>query len=132
MNVVSAIAVFVGEDCGLERDDVGAPVADYVYGLPASQPEPDAPERPRIGVFIQDAGESGAEITQVSPGSPAEAAGFKSGDVVKTAAGRTVAGAGDLGAAIRAHSWGAWLPFAVSRGGEMLELVVKLPPAPPS
>lgn len=129
--VASAIAVFAGEDCELATDSAGRPLADLVYGVPAPQPEPAPPPRPKIGVFIQNAPEgAGAEITRVSKDSPAEAAGFQAGDVVTEAAGKTVKTAADLGATIRRHHWGAWLPFSVKRGDETLELVAKLPKAP--
>jgi len=129
--VRSAVAVFNGPDCAIEADSAGRPVADLVYGLPARIAEPGPPPRPRIGVFIKDAETGGAAITRVTEGSPAEVAGFLAGDVVTEAAGREVRNAAELGAAIRAHTWGAWLPFAVARNGEALELVAKLPKAPP-
>ena len=131
-NVASAVAVFAGPDCAIEPDADGVQVADLVYGLPPAQTEPGPPPRPKIGVYIQDAPDGGAEITRVTEDSPAEAAGFLAGDVVSEAAGRSVKRAAELGAAIRSHNWGAWLPFTVARDGETMELVVKLPKAPPS
>lgn len=131
-NVATAIAVFSGPDCAVEPDAAGRPLADLVYGLPQPLPEPGPPPRPRIGVYIQNADGGGAEITRVSDGSPAEAAGFAAGDVVTEAAGQTVATAADLGRTIRSHMWGAWLPFAVTRDGEYFEILVKLPKAPPA
>lgn len=131
-NVATAIAVFSGPDCKVEPDAAGRPMADLVYGLPQPLPEPGPPPRPRIGVYIQNADGGGAEITRVSDDSPAEAAGFTAGDVVTEAAGQAVATAADLGHTIRSHMWGAWLPFAVTRDGEDLEIIVKLPKAPPA
>ena len=130
--VATAIAVFSGPDCAIEPDAAGRPLADLIYGLPQPLPEPAPPLRPRIGVFIQNAGGGGAEITRVSDDSPAEAAGFATGDVVTEAAGQEVASAADLGRTIRSHMWGAWLPFVVRRDGAEIEILVKLPKAPPA
>ncbi len=131
-SVATAIPVFAGDDCSAAPDAAGRPIAGLLYGLPAPEPEPEPAARPRIGVFIGDAPEAGgALITRVSESSPAEVAGFLPGDIVTEAAGQPVAKAADLSAAIRRHSWGAWLPFQVSRDGAALELVAKLPKAPP-
>jgi S1-C subfamily serine protease len=129
-NTATAIAVFPGPDCSIEADADGRPIADLVYGLPA--PFVEHAPKPRIGVFIKQAEGDGAEITRVSPDSPAEKAGFMVGDIVMVAAGHPMKQASDLGTAIRRHRWGAWLPFVVKRGEGTLELVAKLPNAPPS
>lgn len=130
-SVRTAVATHAGPDCALEPDDAGLAVADLVYGLPSATTEPGPPPRPRIGVFIQDALGGGAEITRVVDGSPAAEAGFQAGDVVTEAAGQPIAGASELGALIRTHAWGAWLPFAVKRAEATQEFVVKLPKSPP-
>lgn len=129
-NVAMAIPISTGEGCHLDADADGRPIADLVYGMPTRQDEPGPAPRPKIGVYIADAEGGGASITRVSPDSPAEAAGFMPGDVVSLAAGQPVKRAAELGAEIRRHSWGAWLPFSVMRDGEAMEIVVKLPPAP--
>lgn len=131
-NTAAAIAVFTGEDCAVDADSAGRPLADLVFGAPSPDPAPPPPARPRIGVYIQDAAEGGAEIARVTADSPAAAAGFQAGDIVVEAAGQPIRKAAELGAAIRAHTWGAWLPFKVMRGGEALELVAKLPKGPHS
>ena len=130
-NVATAIPLDGGEGCHLDADAAGRPLADLVYGLPERHEEPKPAPRPKIGVFIANAEGGGASITRVSADSPAEAAGFMAGDVVSLAAGQPVARAADLGAAIRRHSWGAWLPFSITRNGEAMELLVKLPASPP-
>ncbi|MGZ0188356.1 MAG: ChaN family lipoprotein, partial [Alphaproteobacteria bacterium] len=129
-NTATAIAVFPGPDCSVDADADGRPIADLVYGLP--EPFVEHVPKPRIGVFIKQAEGGGAEITRISPDSPAERAGFMAGDIVTEAAGHPMKRASDLGTAIRRHTWGAWLPFTVKRGDETLELVAKLPTAPPS
>ena len=131
MSVATAVPLDSDEGCHLDADAAGRPLADLVYGLPERHEEPQPAPRPKIGVFIANAEGGGASITRVSPDSPAEAAGFMAGDVVSLAAGQPIARAADLGAAIRRHSWGAWLPFSITRDGEALELLVKLPASPP-
>ena len=66
-------------------------------------------------------------VKRVLDNSPAAAGGFLPGDVVIKAAGLEVTAASDLGRIIRSHTWGAWLPFSVKRGGMTSEVVVKLP-----
>lgn len=129
--IMTAVAVFAGPDCAVPPDAAGRPFADLVYSLPEPKLDPGPPPSPRIGVFIQNADGGGAEITRVSEASPAEAAGFQAGDIVTEAAGRPVETAADLGGTIRSHNWGAWLAFAVRRDGAEMEIVVKLPKAPP-
>jgi len=131
-NVATAIPLNAGEGCHLDADAVGRPLADLVYGLPERHEEPQPAPHPKIGVFITDSEGSGARITRVLADSFAETAGFKVGDVVSLAAGQPVARAADLGTAIRRHSWGAWLPFSITRNGEAMELLLKLPASPPS
>ena len=131
-NVTAAIPLYGGEGCHMDADAAGRPLADLVYGLPERQEEPQPVPRPKIGVFIADAEGGGARITRVVADSSAEAAGIKVGDVVLLAASHPVARAADLSTAIRRHSWGAWLPFSITRNGEAIELLVKLPASPPS
>lgn len=130
-NVTMAVPIASGEGCHLDADAAGRPLSDLVYGMPAQHEEPRPAPRPKIGVFIADAEGGGASISRISPDSPAEAAGFKAGDVVSLAAGQPITRAAELGAAIRRHSWGAWLPFSITRDGAAIELLVKLPAAPP-
>jgi uncharacterized iron-regulated protein len=131
--VVSAVTLFGDDDCRLGHDAADRPVADFVYILPKTSAEIQGQdfERPRIGVFIEDAKDEGVGIIRVIENSPADEAGFKTGDIVVQAAGKAVKTAADLGQTIRSHTWGAWLPFLVKRDGLTLELVAKLPVNPP-
>ena len=63
------------------------------------------------------------QISSASPGSPAEAAGLKAGDVVVAIAGRRVFTAEDLVNTIRAHP-GQPLPIEVERDGKRMTLTV--------
>jgi hypothetical protein len=78
------------------------------------------------------AGDRGAVlVTEVAPGSLAEAAGLQSGDVLLAANGLRVIDAGQLEVLAAALVPGSRLHLKVSRGGEDLELTLLLPQAPP-
>lgn len=91
-------------------------------------------KRGQIGVQLQDLthdiaqamelkeGTRGALIASVVRGSPAEKAGFKSGDVVVRVGDKTVAGAADLRNAIGLQRIGDTLKIEVLRKGETLTL----------
>ena len=73
-----------------------------------------------LGVSTRDPedGGPGAEIAEVSAGSPAEAAGLRAGDVVTAVDGRSIAGAGDLSGRIRGHKPGDKVRIEYRRGTE--------------
>lgn len=111
-----------GRDCAT----LTAGLADAVFGL---EPPPPAPApRPRLGVTM-DAAAGGVRILGVEPGSVAEQAGLREGDVVIRVAGAVAAGPDDLAGAVQRQAPGTWLPLEVEREGERLELLAKFPPA---
>jgi glutaredoxin 3 len=65
----------------------------------APAPTNDAPPRPKIGLRVKDA-PGGAEVGTVHPGSPAEQAGLRVGDLIVDMHARTVRSAADLEAAL--------------------------------
>lgn len=69
----------------------------------------------------------GVRIREVEPGSVADAAGLRAGDVVVEMAARPAREAGDLAAVVARQAPGTWLPLKVKRGAETLELVAKFP-----
>jgi S1-C subfamily serine protease len=75
------------------------------------------------GVLI-DATSSGAP--GVFPGSPAERAGLKEGDVVVAVDGEAIDERHDLGALVMPHAPGDTVSLSVVRGGQTLELTVTL------
>ena len=127
--IVSAISLITDQNCNLSHDEANRPLADFIYFLPNSRTAAESAHshRPRIGVIIEDAQDGGALVKRVLDNSPAAAGGFSPGDVVVRAAGLEVTAASDLGRIIRSHTWGAWLPFSIKRGGVISEVVVKLP-----
>ncbi len=93
--------------------------------------------RGRIGVVVQDltpdlaealgiAAEGGAVVSQVQPGSPAERAGLRPGDVVVAIDGHPVRGATDLRNRIGLAERGTTVTLTVIRDGERLELPVTI------
>ena len=76
---------------------------------------------PRLGLRVKDA-PGGAEIGAVHPGSTAERAGLRAGDVVEQVDGRPVRSAADLEGLAQHLGAGASLVLQVRRDGERLHL----------
>ena len=87
-----------------------------------------------LGVSTRDPqdGGPGAEIAEVTAGSPADAAGLRAGDVVTAVDGRSIAGAGDLSGRIRGHEPGDKVRVEYRRGGETRTAEVTLGRRPSS
>ncbi len=97
--------------------------ADAVFVFP---PLPEDPP-PRLGVYLEPRRE-GVAVQQVVPGSVAERAGLRPGDLLVEVAGRPVRGLEQVVRAVRRMPPGAWLPLAVERDGRRLELTARFPP----
>jgi putative serine protease PepD len=69
-----------------------------------------------IGAKVQDAQNGGAQLGDITPGSPAEKAGLKSGDVVTKIEARTIDSANTLIAAIRTRAPQETVTFTLSDG----------------
>lgn len=84
---------------------------------------------------IQDARDEarrqGARIAAISPGSPADRAGLKVGDIVVRVGERQVREVADLLNALWPHRTGQKVAVGVARGGAPLEVVVTLAKPPP-
>jgi putative serine protease PepD len=85
---------------------------------------------PYIGVRITDGDGSGALITDVVTGGPADKAGLTKGDVITKAGSRTVANANALSAAIQATNPGDQLSMTVRRDGASHEISVTVGTSP--
>lgn len=92
--------------------------------------------RGRLGVAIQDltpdladsmnlSGDAGAVISKVEPGSPADRAGLRSGDVVVAVEGRPVRSATDLRNRIGLLRVGTPVQVAILRGGDQRTLTLR-------
>ena len=73
---------------------------------------------------------AGAEVGDITPGSAAEKAGIRKGDVITGLDGRSVQDAQELTAAVREHPAGAAVKITVLRGGNEQQLDVTLGTAP--
>jgi len=119
--IASLLPWSAGTDCG----DFTQGMATAVFGLPAEQP---ARSRPLLGVTLETATE-GVRVVTVAPGSIAEAAGLRAGDVIVEAAGKALKAFGEVRSVVQGVLSGTWLPLKVRRGDEIVELVAKFPPA---
>ncbi len=94
---------------------------------PAFPPEmtPVPGERPYLGIrYIQRP--RGAEVQEVMPGSPAEEAGLKVGDLIREVDGRPVSTARPLAELLSAYRPGDRVTLTVEREGRELEIRVTL------
>ena len=74
---------------------------------------------PIIGVVLNTAYTGqGAEISEITPGGPAQEAGFRVGDVITGFNGRQVADSTELVVAIRSYAPGEQIEITVSRNGQ--------------
>jgi S1-C subfamily serine protease len=100
---------------------------------------------PYIGVYVEPitaeaatafhipAGTHGAVVARVAPGSPAETAGLREGDVIEAVGGRPVADPQALVAAVHAGTVGRRLVLQVLRDGrtQTVTVTVEQMPSPP-
>lgn len=101
--------------------DLGKGFADALYLIDAPQSNP-----PRLGVGT-DVDKEGLRITAITPGSLAEAAGLKSGDVILEVAGQPAKSILILRSVVQRQVPGTWLPFKIRRDGKELEIVARFP-----
>ncbi|GEM_PF-4067886 len=109
------------------------------------EPGPAVPEKPRpprpdgvakapgyLGAYIleEDSSTRGAYIERVVPGSPAEVAGLRAGDLVQIAAGHEVKNGSDLLGVLDTTGEGDTLKLTVERQGVRFEREVKLGKVP--
>lgn len=78
-----------------------------------------ASERTEAGVA------AGVRITAVTPGSPAEAAGVRAGDVVTAVGGRAIASQVELGMVVREHAVGEPIVFDIVRDGAAMQRAIR-------
>jgi len=87
---------------------------------------PEPPRRPRIGVALENA-EGGLAVTAVDPGSKAEAAGVRPGDLLVKAQGEQLKTVKDLhAAAMRALEQGGTLVLEIGRDGVSVQIDIPL------
>ncbi|MFC5380929.1 S1C family serine protease [Aquipuribacter nitratireducens] len=111
---------------------------DVARDVAAQLVEDGTVEHARLGAYLQDATATvdgdgewagsrlGAGLAEIVPGSAAEAAGLRAGDVVVAVDGRPTTGAEALTARVRALGAGDTVPVVVARDGEAVEVDVTL------
>lgn len=99
-------------------------VVEYANAIIAGEPIPTA----FLGVTIDDAttDRAGALVTEVIPGTAAEDAGIRVGDVVISVNGVPVLSRGDLVAQIRTYQPESTVTLGILRSGELVEMDVTL------
>ncbi len=94
-------------------------------GVVSVPPRAVPPARGVLGIALKDADE-GATIEKVLPGSPAEKADLKKGDIVLKLDGEAVSNRVDLVTQVKRRQPGCEVTLTVKRGDEELEIKVKL------
>ena len=79
-----------------------------------------------LGIRVADASSSGAQITSVVSGSPADKAGLKAGDVVTAIDGTSITSADDLTSQVGAHQPSDTITVTVTRNGSPKDIKVTL------
>jgi putative serine protease PepD len=84
-----------------------------------------------LGVSTQDAS-NGAQVAEITAGSPAEQAGLQQGDVITTISGKAVQSSSALSSVVDEHKPGDTVQLKVDRNGNEKTLDVKLGQRPSS
>lgn len=121
--VTSLLPVTAGEDC----EALTASVADAVFLVDDRSAPPPVADKPKLGVYIEQAESGGVLLLEIVKGSVAEAADLSAGDIVLRAAGSKLTGPRDLVEIVTRQAPGTWLPLDVQRNGKALSLVAKFP-----
>lgn len=118
-------------------DDQGSPLPDngFMQEFRRNHPffSPGRSQAPKLGMRVEGTDDQhGVKVTEVTPGSAAEASGFKEGDVLTAIAGQDVTGIPDVVRALRAHRSDKTVEAKVERGGKEKTLQVTIPHDHPS
>ena len=97
-------------------------------GAPGSaSSSPAGTRRVTLGTMPDFAFEGpGVKVAQVTPGSPAAAAGIREGDVLLAIDAQRLQGLADLSAALKAHQPGDTVKVTLQRAGQELQLTATL------
>jgi uncharacterized iron-regulated protein len=119
--IATVIPVNVRDLEGTENKTVQASYADFLWGVPAET----APLYPSLGLSTMPAeGEKALKVILVSEKTPAEKAGFKTGDVLLTMDDAPVPDKETLNRLVAGRSWGDESVFTVKWGAETVALQV--------
>jgi serine protease DegQ len=108
-------------------DDIQAmgPMIKMLAALSGIKPSFETAPRGFVGIEFDDAGGS-VVVKKVYPGSPAEKAGMKAGDIVEGVKTINVESGKDVARALAKAGVGTKLTFTVKRGGKTEELSIEL------
>jgi glutaredoxin-like YruB-family protein len=109
---------------GFDRARLDQLAKRYAESAPAEDTVPPPPP-PKIGLRVKDAS-GGAEVGAVHPGSPAEAAGVRIGDIVTEINAKSVRSAADLEAVLATLTAGQTVAFDLRRDGRRTRLRMSL------
>jgi len=98
----------------------------FAGGMIGVKPNLAVAPRGFLGAELAAAGENGVKVTRVLAGGPADNAGLRAGDRVKSMAEKRVASVADAGAIVATMSEGAKLSITIDRDGHDREIVVEL------
>ncbi|MGI9436151.1 MAG: ChaN family lipoprotein [Geminicoccaceae bacterium] len=115
------------DDCAAYKEEV----ADALFVLPALAEVAGDPSGPRLGVMIETADDR-VRVLQVLADSVAAAADIRDGDAILKAAGVALKDTSELIGIVQQQAPGTWLPLAIERDGETLEIVAKFPASSPN
>jgi putative serine protease PepD len=85
---------------------------------------------PSLGVSVGNADPTGALVSAVTPGSPAQKAGLQQGDVITQFGGKTINGSNDLVGAVQSGKVGDTVPLTYTRNGAQKTATVTLAETP--
>ncbi|HJX07424.1 MAG TPA: trypsin-like peptidase domain-containing protein [Actinomycetota bacterium] len=122
-NIGFAIAIDSAKDAVDQA--ISSPLAPTGYlGIQTADLTPGMAQQ--LGATAQN----GAYVIGTTKGGPADEAGMKSGDVIVSVDGKTVASANDLGGILNGLQPGTAVPVVVDRGGQQVTLNVTLEARP--
>lgn len=100
---------------------LGSDFADGLFLI--DEPKANAP---RLGVATVPES-TGLRVTEITPGSIAEAAGLQKDDLITAVGGQPAKGILTLRTAVQKQPPGTWLPLKIKRGENELEIVARFP-----
>ncbi|WIY81465.1 trypsin-like peptidase domain-containing protein [Propionimicrobium sp. PCR01-08-3] len=131
IGITSSIAsLSSGESSSSESGSIGlgfAIPANQVSNVVDQLISSGTAQHPQIGISAQDVtgtGQLGAQVTNVTSGSPADQAGIRSGDLITAVDGNAVTSAESLVALVRATQVGQEITVTVERDGQSSDLTV--------
>jgi hypothetical protein len=119
------VATLLPWDVDRDCEDLDAGLADAVFGVTApTAPHEAAPAT--LGVTLEVTAD-GVRVARVEPGSVAETAGVRAGDVIVAIAGSDVSLPADVRKAVGHRAPGASLTLRMRRDGKLTEIVATFP-----